>query len=234
MSTMPRTGTLISQPSPSAQNETRIAIIDDHAIVREGLARLIRHEMQLAVCGLFEGSQDVLESVAAFQADIVIVEIALNGIDGIGLIKSIRMQSPQVPILVFSLQEECFYAERAFRAGASGYVMKRETPHHLMSAICGVLKENFYLSQKMASLLLTKYLNSKTRDTGLPQTSLSSRELEVFQLIGQGQRTRAIAEKLHLSVKTIESHRAHIMEKLNLRNSSELVRRAIQWKESGE
>ena len=234
MATGPQTGTLVTQPSLSPENETRIAIIDDHAIVREGLARLIRHDMELAVCGLFEGSQNVLESVTAFQPDMVIVEIALNGIDGIGLIKSIRMQFPQMPILVLSLQEECFYAERAFRAGASGYVMKRETPHHLMSAICSVLKGNLYLSQKMSALVLTKYLNGRTRDAGSPQTSLSNRELEVFQLIGQGHRTRMIAESLRLSIKTVETHRAHIMEKLNLRNSIELLQRAMQWIELGQ
>ena len=234
MTTGPQTGTQVSQPSLSNANKTRIAIIDDHAIVREGLARLIHHEMELAVCGFFQGSENALESVTAFQADMVIAEIALNGIDGIGLIKSLRTQFPQMPILVLSLQDECFYGERAFRAGASGYVMKRETPHQLMSAICSVLQGNVYLSQKMSALVLTKYLKGRTRDGGSPQTALSSRELEVFQRIGQGHRTRMIAESLHLSIKTVETHRAHIMEKLNLRNSSELLKRAMQWIELGE
>ena len=234
MATEPHTGTLVTQPSPPTGNETRIAIIDDHAIVREGLARLIRHEMALAVCGLFKGSPYVLESVVAFQPGMAIVEIALRGIDGIGLIKSLRMQFPQIPILVLSLQEECFYAERALRAGASGYVMKRETPHHLMCAICSVLKGNLYLSQKMSALVLTKYLNGRTKDAGSPQASLSNRELEIFELIGQGHRTRMIAESLHLSIKTVETHRAHIMEKLNLRNSVELLQRAMQWTELRE
>jgi DNA-binding NarL/FixJ family response regulator len=233
MATGPQTGTLVTQPSLSPQNETRIAIIDDHAIVREGLARLIRHDIELAVCGLFEGSTNVLESVAAFQPEMVIVEIALNTIDGIALIKSIRTQFPQMPILVLSLQEECFYAERALRAGASGYIMKRETSHGLMCAISSVLKGNLYLSQKMSALVLTKYLNgrTKTKDAGSPQTSLSNRELEIFELIGQGHRTRTIAESLQLSTKTVETHRAHIMEKLNLRNSIELLQRAMQWTE---
>ena len=234
MSTDMQAGTLVNQPSLSIPKEMRIAIIDDHAIVREGLERLIHHEMELAICGLFEGSQDVLESVTMFQPDMVIVEIALNGINGIGLIKSIRTQFPQMPILVLSLQEECFYAERSLRAGASGYVMKRETPHHLVWAISSVLKGNLYLSQKMSALVLTKYLNGRTKDAGSPQTSLSNRELEIFELIGQGHRTRTIAESLHLSIKTVETHRAHIMEKLNLRNSIELLQRAMQWTELRE
>jgi DNA-binding NarL/FixJ family response regulator len=235
MTTGPQSGSFVSQqPSVSTENETRIAIIDDHAIVREGLARLIHDGMELAVCGLFEGSPNVVESVAAFQADMVIVEIVLNGIDGIGLIKSIKMQFPQMPILVLSLQDECSYAERTFRAGANGYVMKRETPDHLMLAIGSVLKGNFYLSQKMSALVLTKYLNGRTGEARSPQTSLSNRELEVFQLIGQGQGTRMIAETLHLSIKTVETHRAHIKEKLNLRNSIELLQRAIQWTELGQ
>ena len=186
MATGPHAGTLANQQFLSTEKETRIAIIDDHAIVREGLARLIRHEMELVVCGLFEGSQHVLNSVTAFQADMVIVEIALNGIDGIGLIKSIRMRFPQVPILVLSLQEECLYAERAFRAGANGYIMKRETPLQLMSAVNSVLKGNLFLSQKMSALVLTEYLNGRTRGAALPQISLSNRELEIFQLIGAG------------------------------------------------
>ena len=234
MATGPHTGTLANQPFLSAEKETRIAIIDDHAIVREGLARLIRHEMELAVCGLFEGSQDVLDSVTAFQADMVIVEIALSGIDGIGLIKTIRVQFSQLPILVLSLQEECLYAERAFRAGANGYIMKRETPHHLMSAVNSVLKGNLYLSQKMSALVLTEYLNGRTRGAASPHISLSNRELEIFQLIGQGHRTRMIAESLRLSIKTVETHRAHIMQKLNLRNSIQLLQRAMQWTELGQ
>jgi DNA-binding NarL/FixJ family response regulator len=229
-----QTGMLANQPTLSTENETRIAIIDDHSIVREGLARLIHHEMALAVCGLFEGSQNVLESVTTFQADMVIVEIALNGIDGIGLIRSIRLQFPQMPILVLSLQEECFYAERAFRAGASGYIMKRESPQHLISAIGTVLKGSLYLSQKMSALVLTKYLKGRTGGAASPQGSLSNRELEVFQLIGQGHRARVIADSLHLSIKTVETHRAHIMEKLNLRNSVELLQRAMQWIELGQ
>jgi DNA-binding NarL/FixJ family response regulator len=234
MATETQTGTLVHQPRLSTEKESRIAIIDDHSIVREGLARLIHDEMALSVCGLFEGSQNVLESITTFQADMVIVEIALNGIDGIGLIKSLRMQFPQMPILVLSLQEECFYAERAFRAGASGYIMKRESPQNLLSAICTVLKGSLYLSQKMSALVLTKYLKGRTGGAGSPQASLSNRELEVFHLIGQGHRLRMIADSLRLSIKTVETHRAHIMEKLNLRNSIELLQRAMQWVELGQ
>ena len=232
MATADQTGSCASSPSLSSEKGTRIAIIDDHAIVREGLARLIRQEMELAVCGLFEGSENVLESVTAFKPDTVIVEIGLSRIDGIGLIKSMKMRFPEIPILVLSYQDEYFHAERALRAGASGYVMKRETPHHLMSAICSVLKGNFHVSQAMSALVLKKYLNGRTGDNGSPQT-LSNREQEVFKLIGQGHGTRTIAEELSLSKKTVETHRAHIMGKLKLRNSTELVLRAMQWIELG-
>jgi|RhiMetdeSRZDD1v2_1073273.scaffolds.fasta_scaffold1310294_1 DNA-binding NarL/FixJ family response regulator len=222
------------ESEPSLAANFRIAIVDDHAIVREGLAHLIRNEAGFAVCGVFDGAESVIDSLATSGAEMVIIEIALKRIDGIALIKNIRLRCPQMMILVLSLRDECLSAEPALRAGAHGYVMKQEDRERLMTAIQCVVKGDIYLSQAMSARILKKYLNRSVATDSSPQACLSGRELEVFRLIGQGQGTRAIAEALHLSVKTVETYRAHIMEKLKLRNSIELLQRAMQSAELGE
>jgi DNA-binding NarL/FixJ family response regulator len=220
--------TMKRQPKEE-KTKIKILIVDDHPIVREGLAQLINKEEDLMVCGQAEDADMALAAIGTLKPDMIIIDLTLRGIDGIELIKTITARHARLPVLVFSIHDEALYAERALRAGARGYVMKREATEKVMLAIRRVLSGEIYVSEKMAKKLLHKYFDRRQTIRGSPIERLSDRELSVFRLIGQGLGTRQIAEQLHLSVKTIESHRAHIMEKLNLKSATELVQYAIQW-----
>jgi DNA-binding NarL/FixJ family response regulator len=209
-----------------------ILLVDDHPIVRQGLAQMIDHEKDLAVCGTAEDPKDALEKVATFQPDLVVLDISLRGGNGIEVLKNIKVRYPKMLVLMLSMHDESLYAIRALRAGASGYVMKQEATEKVLTAIRQVLNGEIYLSEKMEKKMMQQLVGGRSARTGSPLEDLSDRELEVFGLIGQGHGTRQIAEQLHLSIKTIESHRAHIKEKLNLRNANELIQHAIQWREA--
>jgi DNA-binding NarL/FixJ family response regulator len=215
---------------PLKSPKRRILIVDDHAIVREGLAQLINSEADLAVCGEVDSAQRAIDAINALKPDIAIVDISLSSMNGIELIKNIKVQHPTLPILVLSMHDESLYAERALRAGAKGYIMKQEGTENLRLAIRQVLNGEIYLSTRMSGKMLTQ-LAGGSKDLGSPIERMSDRELEVFQLIGQGLGTRQIAEKLHLSIKTIESYREHIKQKMNFKNGTELVQQAVQWVE---
>ena len=217
-------------PAPSLKKTAiRVLIVDDHPIVRQGLAQLINQETDLMVCGESESAHHAIDAIGTLKPDIVIVDISLGGTSGIELVKNIKVRYPKLLILVHSMHDETLYAERLLRAGASGYIMKQEATERVLTAIRKVLGGEIYLSEKMSAKMMQQLVGGKTASTGSPIERLSDRELEVFGLIGQGHGTRQIAEKMHLSVKTIESHRAHIKEKLNLKNANELVLHAIQW-----
>jgi DNA-binding NarL/FixJ family response regulator len=211
------------------KNKAKILIVDDHPIVREGLAQLISRQEDLIVCGQAEEPARALDAIGTLKPDLLIIDLTLKGIDGIELIKTVATGFARLPVLVFSVFDEALYAERALRAGARGYVMKREPTEKVILAIRRVLSGEIYVSERMAKKLLHKYFDRRQTIRGSPIERLSDRELSVFRLIGQGLGTRQIAEQLHLSVKTIESHRAHIMEKLNLKSATELVQYAIRW-----
>jgi DNA-binding NarL/FixJ family response regulator len=164
------------------------------------------------------------------KPDAAIVDISLKGASGLELLKNIKVQFPELKVLVLSMHDETLYAERALRAGASGYIMKQEASEQVLTALRKILTGEIYLSENMNSKLMHQFFNNRGTPLGSEMERLSDRELEVFGLIGQGRGTRQIAEQLHLSVKTIESHRAHIKEKLNLKNATELVHRAIQMR----
>ena len=214
------------------KNPTRILIVDDHPILRQGISQMINHEKDMTVCGDAEDAHRAMDLIGTTKPDIAIIDISLKGTSGIELLKNIKVHYPKLIVLVLSMHDESVYAQRALRAGASGYIMKQEASEKVLVAIRKVLHGEVYLSEKLGAKMLNQLVGGRTSLSGSPIEELSDRELEVFGLIGQGHGTRPIAEKLHLSVKTIESHRAHIKEKLNLKNATELVHHAIQWAQS--
>jgi DNA-binding NarL/FixJ family response regulator len=214
-------------PSPSCN---RILIVDDHPMMREGLRTLISREHDLVVCGEAETAAQALDAVANLKPDLVLVDIALPGPNGIELIKDICVLQHVVLILVISMHEESLHAERVLRAGARGYIMKQESGPTMIQAIRQVLAGRIYLSDKMSARIL-EYVAGK-RSKASPIESLSDREWEVFQLIGRGKSTVQIAEELHLSTKTVEAHRAHVKKKLDLRTMPELISFASRWVET--
>jgi DNA-binding NarL/FixJ family response regulator len=209
----------------------RILVVDDHPMMRQGLAQLINNEPDLAVCWEADNAAQALGLVSAHQPDLVLADISLPGKNGLELIKDIRALSPGAPILVVSMHDESLYAERALRAGARGYIMKQEGGKKLMTAIRQVLNGQIYVSEKMSARILETF-SGRRAEFASPMEKLSDREFEVFQLIGQGKGTRDIAEQLHLSVKTVEVHRANIKEKLKLKSATDLVREAVRWAEA--
>jgi len=211
------------------KSKTKIVIVDDHPIVRQGLAELINHEQELTVCGHAEDAHEALAIIKESEPDMVIVDISLKETSGMELIKDIKAQYPNLPVLALSMHDESLYAERALRAGAKGYIMKVEATENVVTAIRKVLSGQIYVSDRMAAKMVRKLVGGRSQVGVSVIESLSDRELEVFQLVGRGFGTRQIAERLHLSVKTIETYRAHIKEKLNLADSSELLQYAIQW-----
>jgi DNA-binding NarL/FixJ family response regulator len=212
--------------------KSQIVIVDDHPIVRQGLAEMINQEPDLAVCGTAEDVHRGLDTIERLKPDLVIVDVSLKGSNGIELLKNIKIRFPRMLVLVLSMHDESLYAVRALRAGAAGYIMKQEATDRVLTAVRRVLTGEIYLSEKMERKMMHQLVGGRSARTGSPIEDLSDRELEVFGLIGQGHGTRQIAEELHLSIKTVESHRAHIKEKLNLRNATELVQHAIQWREA--
>jgi len=207
----------------------RVFIVDDHAMVRQGLTLLIDREADLMVCGDAQEAHAALQTMATLEPDILIVDISLNGPDGLDLVKAVRSRSPLLPSLVLSMHDESIYAERAIRAGANGYIMKQEATEKVLVALRRILGGEIYVSDRVGNHMLQHYIRGASP---FPQSSvaeLTDRELEVFRLIGEGHGTRQIAEELHLSVKTVESYQAHIKEKLSLRSARELVQHAIQW-----
>lgn len=212
-----------------SETTVKVLIVDDHPIVRQGLAQLLNGESDFIVCGEAENARKAMAAIASLQPDLAIVDITLQGTNGIELIKNIVAQWPELPILVLSMHDESLYAERALRAGAKGYVMKQEATEKLTGALRRILNGQIYVSERLADKMMRKAIDGKSMADSSPVAILSDRELEVLQLIGQGHGTRQIAEDLSLSVKTIESHRAHIKEKLNFKTAPEMVRFAVQW-----
>ena len=209
------------------QKKAKIIIVDDHPIVRQGLTELINHENDLVVCCQAEDASEAMEFIKESDPDIIIVDISLKETSGLELIKDIKVQYPQLPVLVLSMHDESLYAERSLRAGARGYIMKQEATDRVIMAIRKVLKGELYISDSMTAKMVDRLVGGATESS--PVNALSDRELEVFDMLGQGHGTRNISEKLHLSIKTIETYRAHIKRKLNLSDATELIQHAVQW-----
>jgi DNA-binding NarL/FixJ family response regulator len=215
----------------SIQPKKRILIVDDHPMMREGLAQLIDHEPDLAVEAQADSAAEALRCVERALPDLLVVDISLPDKSGLELIKDVHTLHSGLPILVISMHDESLYAERVLRAGGRGYIMKQEGGQRLMQAIRQVLSGRIYVSEKISSRILEN-LSGHRPDSQSPVERLSDREFEVFQMLGQGQPTRDIAKHLHLSIKTVEVHRANMRRKLDLASGSELVRYAIRWNEA--
>jgi DNA-binding NarL/FixJ family response regulator len=222
---------LMSKKS-AAQKPKRIFIVDDHPMMRQGLVQLIGAESDLSICGEAENAGSALDVIDSLKPDLVLADISLPGKNGLELIKDFHALLPGLPVLVISMHDESLYAERVLRAGGRGYIMKQEGGKKLMQAIRQVLAGKIYVSEKMSADILEIFSGRRAGAESSPLEKLTDREFEVFQLLGEGKGTRDIAEKLHLSVKTVEAHRANIKAKLKLKSSPELIRHAVRWAES--
>ena len=212
-----------------ARVKRRILVVDDHPIIRQGLALMVNREADLVVCGEAEDATGAMLVMASSRPDVLIVDISLNGPDGLDLLKNIRTTHPSLPVLILSMHDESIYAERALRAGANGYIMKQEATERVLIAVRRILNGEIYVSDRIANKMLQHYITGSGSLRSSSISDLSDRELEVFRLIGEGHGTRQIAKELHLSIKTVESYQAHIKDKLSLRSARELMQHAIQW-----
>ena len=212
--------------------KTNIYLVDDHPLVREWLTNLIHQQPDMAVCGEAETAPEALQGIGRLKPHVAIVDISLKDGSGIELIKSLKSAHPGVAVIVLSMHDENLYAERALRAGARGYIMKRETAKRVISGIRQVLDGNICVSERLTASFARKFVGGAAAQDEPPLGRLSDRELEVFQMLGQGRETRQIAESLHISIKTVQAFCARIKEKLHLHSATELLREAVRWQEN--
>jgi DNA-binding NarL/FixJ family response regulator len=208
--------------------KSRILVVDDHPLFREGLRQMIERDPELTVCGEAADAAEAMKAIPQYNPDMVIVDISLGGTSGIDLIKTIKAEYDDLPLLVVSMHDESLYAERALRAGAMGYVMKHEPGKNVKAAIHKVLGGEIYLSEKMSSSVISKFMRGRPEHPASPIETLSDRELEVFRMLGQGKGTRQIAQDINVTVATVNSFRNRIKEKLHLKTSTEVMLHAIQ------
>lgn len=212
----------------SGRTQRRILLVDDHPLLRQGIAQMVNDEPDLKVCAEAEDRPSAMEAVGRTAPDLAVIDLSLKDQSGIELIKDLRVRYPEVQILVLSMHEESIYAERVLRAGARGYIMKREASDKVLDAIRRVLAGEVYVSADVTRELLERATGRKA-EAPSALSVLSDRELEILMLIGKGHGTRQIARQLQISTKTVEAHRANIKTKLNLSSGNELLQRAIGW-----
>lgn len=232
---MPRSRTSQDSVTPSqgpVASARRILLIDDHPIMRHGLAQLLRAEDGLTVCGEAGNASEGLQSVGLLKPDLVIIDLTLPDKSGLELLKDIQAIHPGTLCLVLSMHEESLYAERSLRAGARGYMMKETAADNLVAAVRKVLSGGIYVSDTMASRMLEQVTGNRGRGGVAGIDTLTDRELEILEMIGQGTATKIIAGRLSISTRTVEAHRAHIKEKLGITDGAALVRYAVQWVEN--
>lgn len=210
----------------------RVFIVDDHPLVREWLTNLINQQPDLVVCGEASTSPEAMQAIASTNPSVAIVDISLRDSSGIELIKNLKLVQPDLAVLVLSMHDETVYAQRALRAGAKGYIMKRETTKKVIEAIRRVLEGKLYVSETVADTIFSQFAEGKTLPPSSPVELLSDRELVVFDLLGQGLGTRAIAERLRVSIKTVQAYCGRIKEKLNLGSATDLLREAMRHNEA--
>src|SRR5437588_1556016 len=216
------------KPKPATEKPKRIVIVDDHPLFRKGLEQLINSsDNAFTICGEAGDAAEGMTTIRQLKPELVIVDLSLPGANGIELVKNIRAEFPKLPVLILSMHDESLYALRALRAGGQGYVMKQEATENVITAIREVLAGRPYLSSEMSAKLITNFASGSAQAN--PTDKLSDRELEILELIGKGRDVREIAKALHISAKTVETHRAHIKEKLNLKNARQVTRFAVQW-----
>lgn len=211
----------------NSENKARILLIEDHWMFRERLAALINEDPELTVCGEADQIQQALHLCLTLKPDMAVMDITLKGSSGLELLKELKARAIEIPVLVLSMHEESLYAERALAAGARGYITKHENSDTLLAAVRTVLSGEIHLSSKMTAHILKKHSGAQTTAANIHR--LADRELEVFQLIGQGRATKEIAQALGLGITTVDTYRSRIKEKLGVRNSLELQHRAAQW-----
>jgi DNA-binding NarL/FixJ family response regulator len=218
------------KPKQAAAKAKRIIIVDDHPLFRKGLEQLINSTAEgFVICGEAGDAAEGMSKIRQLKPDLVIVDLSLPGANGIELIKNVRAEFQKLPLLILSMHDESLYALRALRAGAQGYVMKQEALENVINAIREVLAGRPYLSPEMSAKLITNFASGTNQSN--PTDKLSDRELEILELIGKGRDVHEIAKALHISRKTVETHRAHIKKKLNFKNAREVTRFAAQWVE---
>jgi DNA-binding NarL/FixJ family response regulator len=210
----------------------RIFLVDDHPLVREWLTNLINQQPDLIVCGEAETGPQALQAIEQVQPAVAIIDLSLKDSSGLELIKALKQCCPAVHVLVLSMHDESLYAERALRAGARGYIMKRESTRKVIAGIRQVLEGKLCVSEELAGIMAAQFVQGKSLTSQSPVEQLSDRELEVFELLGQGRGTRQIADSLRVSVKTVQAYCARIKEKLNLTSATDLLREAVRWHDS--
>jgi DNA-binding NarL/FixJ family response regulator len=215
--------------APNQIAKKRILLVDDHPIFRHGLEDLLKQQEDLTICGHADSAPAALEGMRNLRPDLAIVDVSINGANGIELVKQMKAELPDLPILVLSMHDESLYALRALKAGALGYVMKAEALQHVINAVRRVLDGRIFVSPRFGEKLIFKAVHGSDSGSHSPVDRLSDRELEVLMMLGKGHNTKSIAQELNLSVKTIETHRAHIKEKLAFTDASEMVCFAIDW-----
>lgn len=211
--------------------KTRIYIVDDHAMVRRGLAAMIAAETDLVLCGEAEDCATATSEVERLRPDVVILDISLRGTNGIELIKNIKMLDSRIRMVVLSVHDESVYALRALKAGAKGYVMKQDVGTRVIDAVRKVHAGQMYVSEQVSGQMLTRLIDGRNELGDSPVSMLSDRELEIVTLIGSGLATREISQQLHVSVKTVETHRAHIKTKVKVGTATQLVQFCVRWVE---
>jgi DNA-binding NarL/FixJ family response regulator len=221
-----------SNPTVAAARKRRVFLVDDHPLVREGLANLINGQNDLVVCGEAEDSAGAITGITKMRPDVALVDISLKNESGLELVKNLESQFPLVALIVLSMHDEALYAERALRAGARGYVMKRETTKSVLASIRRVLEGGVYVSERVVNSMARRFSSSPKRLETSPVERLSDRELEIFRLLGQGRTTAQIAEDLHLSLKTVQAYCARAKEKFGVSSLGELLRAAIRWEDA--
>ncbi|MFZ0034108.1 MAG: response regulator transcription factor [Sedimentisphaerales bacterium] len=223
---------MVLKKNKTNENKTQVLIVDDHPVIREGLVTIVNHERDMNVCGQADDAYQALKAVTELKPDIVVTDISLKNSDGIELTKNIKARYPRMPVIIFSVHDESLYAERALLAGAKAYLMKDEVSENIIKAIRAVLSGEIYVSDTISKKFLHKIAGDKAGTTKTPIENLSDREFEIFRLIGEGLKASQIAKHLHLSIKTIETYRTRIKEKLGLVNASELLQYSIKWAKS--
>jgi DNA-binding NarL/FixJ family response regulator len=222
-----------SNSSANPPRRHRIFLVDDHPLVREGLANLINEQNDLMVCGEAEDSAGAMTGMAKTRPDVALIDISLKNESGLELVKNLENQFPLVALIVLSMHDEALYAERALRAGARGYVMKRESTKSVLASIRRVLEGGVYVSERVVNSMARRFTTSSSKGAeSSPVERLSDRELEIFRLLGQGRTTAQIAEDLHLSLKTVQAYCARAKEKFGVSSLGELLRAAIRWEDA--
>jgi DNA-binding NarL/FixJ family response regulator len=223
---------MAGKKTPVEPQKTKVVLVDDHPIVRQGIRMVVELEPDLMVCGEAESAAEALSIIEQTSPALAIVDLSLKESSGLDLIKDVKARYPDVRILVLSMRDESFFAERVLQAGASGYITKDEGIECTVEGIRQILQGKVYLSQKVVGKMLNRFQRAGAAKGRSPADCLTPRELQVLELVGQGLPTREIAAKLSLSVKTVESHREHIKSKLDLDNAPDLLRYAIEWERS--